>query len=297
MSDGTKKAANKNETDERYAFDKDQIDKAVSAVTAADENGLFKEQTNIFTQILDRLRAAKADLETQNFSQCENNLYQAEHIYFAAANRAGIRWRLSNIYAIHLWFYFVGFLVLIFVFYSSHLDNCNFYSKLCDLTSPSPKIAGSPSTTTNPVNNNTHNLQPTSHIIGFPFQLKNNNPPTIGPIDNNVLTKIPEDALFATTWGVVGGILQGMWKLWRHVALRDYSSAWFIWGISAPFLGGIFGAIMYFVISAGLLAVSGTSNSTPNTFAIVVVAGWAGYSWEWFIETFQKIGDRFTPKR
>jgi hypothetical protein len=295
LSDDTKKAVDKNEIDKRYASDKDEIDIAVSAVNTADENGLFKDQTHAFSQVLDKLRAARADLETQNFSQCENNLYQAEHIYFAAAKGATLRWRLWNLYAIHLWFYFVGFLVLIFVFYSFHFDNCNSNSKLCDLILPSPNIADTP-TTTNPITNSTQKVQSAAHFIAFPFQLKNNNPSSVGHFDNNTLTRIPQDALYATTWGIVGGILQGLYQLWQHVSDRVYRSPWLIWGISTPFLGGIFGAITYFLISAGLLVVSGTAHSAPNTFAIVVIAGWAGFSWEWFIKTFQKLGDTFTPK-
>ena len=59
---------------------KKEIDAAYQAIGAADENGLFKHLDE-YKDILEKLRAARADLETENFSQCENNAYEAEQEY------------------------------------------------------------------------------------------------------------------------------------------------------------------------------------------------------------------------
>jgi hypothetical protein len=58
----------------------------------------------------------------------------------------------------------------------------------------------------------------------------------------------------AAAWGAVGGILRGLWFLKDKVGDRRYRKAWWIYFISVPFLGAIFGALVYFIIVGGLLA-------------------------------------------
>ena len=64
----------------------------------------------------------------------------------------------------------------------------------------------------------------------------------------------------AAAWGAVGGILRGLWFLKDKVGDRRYRKSWWIYFISVPFLGAIFGAIVYFIIVGGLLAFA------PNVF-------------------------------
>ena len=67
---------------------------------------------------------------------------------------------------------------------------------------------------------------------------------------------IQEAALHAATWGCVGGILRGLWYLKDKVSDRKYRNSLRIYFISVPFLGGLFGAIMYFLIVAGLFIIA-----------------------------------------
>jgi hypothetical protein len=67
--------------------------------------------------------------------------------------------------------------------------------------------------------------------------------------------KIQNDALYAASWGAVGGILRGLWFLKEKVSERKYSNAYRIYFFSVPFLGGLFGAIMYFALLAGVFIV------------------------------------------
>ena len=97
----------------------------------------------------------------------------------------------------------------------------------------------------------------------------------------------------AATWGVIGGILRGIWWLWRNVSDRKYRKTWMVWFISTPFLGGIFGAISYFLIFAGLLAVSQNSNEVLNPMIVIVVSALAGFNWEWIVEQFNRVRERF----
>ena len=65
-------------------------------------------------------------------------------------------------------------------------------------------------------------------------------------------------ALHAATWGCVGGILRGLWYLKDKVSDRKYRNSFRIYFISVPFLGGLFGAIIYFLVVAGLFIIAPT---------------------------------------
>jgi hypothetical protein len=95
-----------------------------------------------------------------------------------------------------------------------------------------------------------------------------------------------------------------------------------------PFLGGLFGAIIYFLVVAGLFIIAptqavpiltnqtslesntsatmanATQQASPNsmevtrssqvsTLAIIPLATLAGFNWEWAITIFKRIGDSF----
>lgn len=103
-------------------------------------------------------------------------------------------------------------------------------------------------------------------------------------------------AIDATLWGIVGGILQGLWALWRNVDRRQYRKVWQIRFISTPFIGGILGAIVYLLVVAGLLIISKEENAETNLNSLVIMAmaALAGYNWEWAVKQFNKIGERFS---
>ena len=145
-------------------------------------------------------------------------------------------------------------------------------------------------------------------------------------LDTNILrlnppgVRIQEAALHATTWGTVGAILRGLWYLKDKVSDRRYRNSYRIYLLSVPFLGGLFGAILYFMLVAGLFiiapaqapAILNQTNTEPNatqtgsmaqantspagnvsTVAIIPLAALAGFNWEWAIMIFKRIGDSF----
>lgn len=151
-------------------------------------------------------------------------------------------------------------------------------------------------------------------------------------LDTNILglnppgVRIQETALHATTWGTVGAILRGLWFLKDKVSDRKYRNSFRIYLLSTPFLGGLFGAILYFMIVAGLFIIApaqapailsnqtlSESNSTSSTtqgesatqanggtplgnvstLAIIPLAALAGFNWEWAIMILKRIGDSF----
>ena len=121
---------------------------------------------------------------------------------------------------------------------------------------------------------------------------------------------IQETALHAATWGTVGAILRGIWFLKDKVSDRRYRNSFRIYLLSAPFLGGLFGAIFYFLLVAGLVIVapiqapdvlanqtSTMSNATSapavSSVTIIPFAALAGFNWEWAIMIFKRIGESF----
>src|SRR5919197_5036558 len=108
-------------------------------------------------------------------------------------------------------------------------------------------------------------------------------------------TGIDETAIEATTWGIIGSLLRALWKLWYRVNRREYSRPWIVYFASAPFLGGIFGALSYLFIRAGLILLT-KQPDLQNHFAIIVFAAFAGYSWENTVKLFTNIGSNFTSQ-
>jgi cytoskeletal protein RodZ len=90
-------------------------------------------------------------------------------------------------------------------------------------------------------------------------------------LDSNFLhlnppgVQIQEPALHAATWGTVGGILRGLWFLKNKVSARKYENSLRIYFLSVPFLGGLFGAIIYFILLAGVFVLAPTQ--TPAIFS------------------------------
>jgi hypothetical protein len=125
----------------------------------------------------------------------------------------------------------------------------------------------------------------------------------------------------------VGAILRGLWFLKDKVSDRRYRNSFRIYLISTPFLGGLFGAILYFMIVAGLFIIApaqapailsnqttiaepnattttasqtgpmnqtnGTSAGNVSTLAIIPLAALAGFNWEWAIMILKRIGESF----
>jgi hypothetical protein len=149
-------------------------------------------------------------------------------------------------------------------------------------------------------------------------------------LDTNILglnppgVRIQEAALHATTWGTVGAILRGLWFLKDKVSDRRYRNSFRIYLLSTPFLGGLFGAILYFLIVSGLFIIApaqapdilsnqtisepnattttqtgsanqanGTSGENVSNLAIIPLAALAGFNWEWAVMILKRIGESF----
>lgn len=109
---------------------------------------------------------------------------------------------------------------------------------------------------------------------------------------------VPASGLYATTWGIIGAILQGLYWNWQNVSNLAYRKSWLIWAISIPFLGGIFGALVYFLLASGLLILSSGSTNIAdinkiNPYIIIAIAIYSGYNWQNAINWLTQIAGRF----
>jgi hypothetical protein len=122
-------------------------------------------------------------------------------------------------------------------------------------------------------------------------------------LDTNILglnppgVRIQEAALHATTWGTIGAILRGLWFLKDKVSDRRYRNSFRIYLLSTPFLGGLFGAIFYFLIVSGLFIIAPAQAQgvleNQTTLAIIPLAALAGFNWEWAVMILKRIGESF----
>ena len=115
--------------------------------------------------------------------------------------------------------------------------------------------------------------------------------------DDIIRSKLLSDehyiALDVVAWGIIGSVLRGLWGLRFDVARYHYRKGWKLHHISTPFIGGILGAVVYILIYGGLVSVSDQNLIPKNPFAIIPIAAFAGYNWEWAVELFNRVGKLF----
>jgi hypothetical protein len=103
---------------------------------------------------------------------------------------------------------------------------------------------------------------------------------------------IPTLATDATAWGVIGGLLQGLWYLWKNVDMKLYRRVWMVRFISTPLIGGVLGAIVYLMIVAGLLILSENKANVLNPTIVIVASALAGFNWTWAVDQLDKLRGR-----
>jgi hypothetical protein len=95
---------------------------------------------------------------------------------------------------------------------------------------------------------------------------------------------------YAYVWGLVGGILQGLWFLWQHVSDRQLRKVWIPWYFFLPLMGALLGALTYLIFIAGFITSTGATQIASEYF-IMLLCALAGFSSKWAVETLDAIVD------
>jgi hypothetical protein len=104
--------------------------------------------------------------------------------------------------------------------------------------------------------------------------------------------------IYATLWGMVGGIGRALWFLRDVVDDRKYRNSFIQSILSAPFYGAIFGALAYFLMLGGVLVVNGDAKpDVQNVFFLIVVSAVLGFSWPNMIALIQNVADSISTKQ
>jgi hypothetical protein len=90
-------------------------------------------------------------------------------------------------------------------------------------------------------------------------------------------------------WGATGAIVRSLWYLWFQINRKVFRKDWLVWFVSSPILGALLGALVYMLFLAGLLAT--TQANVKEPWFPMVLAGLAGFSWEWATEILKKMTD------
>ena len=93
--------------------------------------------------------------------------------------------------------------------------------------------------------------------------------------------------------GALAGVLYCVIAFWRHHASRNWMKKWAFWFVFRPVGSAATGLISYLALKGGLLALSTSTATKPNTFYIyMVVAFIAGYK---MVSFLTKIEDVILP--
>ncbi|MCR4408248.1 MAG: hypothetical protein NUW24_15235 [Anaerolineae bacterium] len=109
--------------------------------------------------------------------------------------------------------------------------------------------------------------------------------------------------LITLIWGGIGGVVGGLWSLWKHVARdQDFDKQHTMWYLTQPIMGIILGGVIHLLFMAGVLIVE--SGTTTTTTAVrwfpALVACLAGFrqnfAYEWLDSVARAIGREPQPR-
>jgi hypothetical protein len=90
-------------------------------------------------------------------------------------------------------------------------------------------------------------------------------------------------------WGGIGGVIGAMISLVKHIAIdQDFDRQHMMWYIASPIVGYGVGAVIFIIIRAGLLSLTGPGDiSSP--FIMYVMAWLGGYQQNVFTNLLKRI--------
>jgi hypothetical protein len=91
-------------------------------------------------------------------------------------------------------------------------------------------------------------------------------------------------------WGGIGGVIGALISLVKHIAIeQDFDRQHMLWYISSPIVGYGVGAVIFLIMRAGLLSLTGPGQGINSPFIMYVIAWLSGYQQNVFTDILKRI--------
>ncbi len=91
-------------------------------------------------------------------------------------------------------------------------------------------------------------------------------------------------------WGGIGGVIGALISLVKHIAIeQDFDRQHVMWYISSPIVGYGVGAVIFLILRAGLLSLTGPEQGITSPFVMYVIAWLSGYQQNVFTDILKRI--------
>lgn len=96
--------------------------------------------------------------------------------------------------------------------------------------------------------------------------------------------------LGSMTWGGLGGVIGAWLSLIKHISKdQDFDRQHTLWYINSPVMGIGIGAVIYLIMRAGLLSLSGPGEAINSPLIIYLLAWLAGYQQNVFTDIIKRL--------
>ena len=89
--------------------------------------------------------------------------------------------------------------------------------------------------------------------------------------------------LAAVVYSFMGGVLRGLWYLYKKVEKKHFRLQFTMPYIVGPWIAALLGILVWLLIKAGLILLAG-GESTPQPLAVYALVFVGGFSWEWVMD-------------
>lgn len=96
--------------------------------------------------------------------------------------------------------------------------------------------------------------------------------------------------LGSMTWGALGGVIGAWLSLVKHISLdQDFDRQHVLWYINSPVMGIGVGAVIFLILRAGLLSITGPSEAINSPLVIYLLAWLSGFQQNVFTDMIRRL--------
>lgn len=111
------------------------------------------------------------------------------------------------------------------------------------------------------------------------------------------LFNLPNDYIYllaTMSWGALGGVIGAMLALVKHIAWeQNFDRQHSLWYLASPIMGIAIGAVVFLIIRAGLLSITGSGEAINSPLVIYLLACLAGYQQNIFTRLVKQLLQAF----